>query len=59
MTLIGKRIPSEHYSTDSRESIELDDYSDDEDEVFLSQEKNGQSKDSAKKPLMKKKVGKK
>ena len=48
-----KLVP--HDSTDSRESIELDEFSDEEDEVFLRHAQNGESRDrSARKPLMKK-----
>ncbi len=50
-----KLVP--HESTDSRESIELDEYSE-EDDVFLrNSAQNGYTKDAADKPLMKSKVG--
>ena len=54
-----KLVP--HESTDSRESIELDEYTDDDedDEVFLRSAaayKNGHCKDASQKPLMRKKV---
>lgn len=46
-----------HDSTDSRESIELDEFSDEEDDVFLNRHsKNGEADTSARKPLMKKRV---
>ena len=48
-----KLVP--HDSTDSRESIEMDEYSDEDDEVFLRHSRNGS--DSARRPLMKKKRG--
>ncbi|TRY71775.1 hypothetical protein TCAL_12171 [Tigriopus californicus] len=47
-----KLVP--HDSTDSRESIELDEFSDEDDEVFMQHSRNG-SDSSARKPLMKKK----
>eukprot|EP00095_Tigriopus_kingsejongensis_P007875 maker-scaffold127_size327531-snap-gene-1.8 protein:Tk07875 transcript:maker-scaffold127_size327531-snap-gene-1.8-mRNA-1 annotation:"hypothetical protein BRAFLDRAFT_93831" len=47
-----KLVP--HDSTDSRESIELDEFSDEDDEVFMRNSRNG-SDSSARKPLMKKK----
>ena len=49
-----KLVP--HDSVDSQESIEMDEYSDDDDEVFLQNSRNGrETSDSARRPLMKKK----
>ena len=42
-------------SADSQESIEMEEFSDDDDDVFVRNNRNGEVGDAARRPLMRKK----
>ncbi len=51
----GKMKKVKLISADSQESIEMEEYSDEDDEVFVRNNRNGEAGDAARRPLMKKK----
>ena len=51
----GKLKKVKLISADSQESIEMEEYSDEDDEVFVRNNRNGEAGDAARRPLMKKK----